>query len=461
LLQTVSNQAKRASSDQRDETAMNPRTVRANIAQLAEGEQLKHDTGCECPDSAKEPDPSNKVKLLDHDANARLQSGVTRASILGKEHAVPSELRPQGQQSRGGSGPSPGRAERSSTGREGASSMIDSTAQSGLERPEVGKEPDPSKKVKPLDHDGSAHVQSGVTQASILGQEHAVLSELSPQAQQSRGGSGPASARAERSSTGRELAGASSMMDGAAESGARMSDAAILQEATASQNPVASTSTGFEAVAANGERVANASVQHHFPEATKVSVLQQETHFPPVQQFNAPQQIANSVVAELNGSSAAASSAPPDPASIQSNAPDQPLKILTISLDPPALGNVTVRLRLMGNSVSVHLAADRRDTSQLLDQQRDSIRELMRSAGYVADVAPVQHGTLDGFQGGSGQSQPSLSGQQQSSHPQGTPDSFGQQQGDAKQTRQERHHNQETRHEQEVVSHNGRGAIFV
>jgi chemotaxis protein MotD len=120
-----------------------------------------------------------------------------------------------------------------------------------------------------------------------------------------------------------------------------------------------------------------------------------------------------------------------------------------------------VRLRLTGNAVSVHLAADRHDTSQLLDQQRDSIRELMRSAGYVAEVAPVQHGTLDGFQAGSGQSQPSMSGQQQSSHPQGTFDSFGQQQGEAKQTPRERHHNQETRHEQGVVSHNSRDTIFV
>jgi chemotaxis protein MotD len=189
-------------------------------------------------------------------------------------------------------------------------------------------------------------------------------------------------------------------------------------------------------------------------------MFKQETSFAPAPQFTAPQQISNGVVAELN-KSASASSAPPDLVSAQSNAPEQLVKILTISLDPPALGNVTVRLRLTGDAVSVHLAADRRDTSQLLDQQRDSIRELMRSAGYVADVAPVQHGTLDGFQAGSGQSQPSLSGQQQSSHPQGTLDSFGQQQGEAKQTRQDRHHNQETRHEQDVVPHNGRGAIFV
>jgi chemotaxis protein MotD len=325
----------------------------------------------------------------------------------------------------------------------------------GRERLDAAKEPDPSNKVRPLDHEANVHVQSGVSHASIPGQEHAVMPELSAQAQQPRGDSGRGAGRA----------GASAMMDSAAQSGTSASVVAAPREATASHDPVAPTSmsagAGFEAIAANVERVSNASVHHALPEATKVSVLQQETHFPPVPQFTAPQQIANGVVAELNGSSASASSASPDLASTQSNAPDQPVKILTISLDPPALGNVTVRLRLTGNAVSVHLAADRRETSQLLDQQRDSIRELMRSAGYVADVAPVQHGTLEGFQAGSGQSQPSLSGQQQSSHPQGTLDSFGQQQGEAKQTRRERHQNQETRHEQDVVSYNGRGAIFV
>ena len=48
----------------------------------------------------------------------------------------------------------------------------------------------------------------------------------------------------------------------------------------------------------------------------------------------------------------------------------------------------------------------------------------LHSAGYVADVAPVQHGSPDGFQAGSGQSQPSLSGQQQSSQAQVAPDNF-------------------------------------
>jgi chemotaxis protein MotD len=200
------------------------------------------------------------------------------------------------------------------------------------------------------------------------------------------------------------------------------------------------------------------------PETTKVTVVQQETHLPPAQ-FNAPQQVANAVIAELKEAPAPVSAAA-DVAASQANAPDQPLKILTINLEPPALGNVTVRLRLVGNEVSVHLAAARKDTSQMLDQQRDSIRELMQSAGYVADIAPVQHGSLDGFQSGSGQSQPQLSGQQQpSSQSQGTFDgtsnSSGQADGGAKQARQERPSNQETRHEQDVAPQIRRGPVYL
>ena len=125
-----------------------------------------------------------------------------------------------------------------------------------------------------------------------------------------------------------------------------------------------------------------------------------------------------------------------------------------------------MRLRLVGTEVSIHLAAERRDTSQMLDQQRDQIRDLMQSAGYVADVAPVQHGSLDGFQSGSGQSQPQLPSQQQpSSQSQGTFDgggtSSGQSDGGARQARQERQSNQETRHDQELGQPNRRGPVYL
>ena len=78
-----------------------------------------------------------------------------------------------------------------------------------------------------------------------------------------------------------------------------------------------SAGTGFEAVAANIERVAKVSSRDALPGTTKVSVLQQETHLPPVPQLTVTQQVANTVVTELKGSAAPASSAAPDLASAQ------------------------------------------------------------------------------------------------------------------------------------------------
>jgi chemotaxis protein MotD len=317
------------------------------------------------------------------------------------------------------------------------------------ERPAAGKEHDSSNKPGPLDHVARVEAQSRPILSSIVGQ---AFTAVPVQAQTPGGESGAASAKAERSSSGRPATSAAPQ------------GAMALPGDPAGPGSV-SAGTGFEAVAANIEHAAKFSSRDALPGTTKVSVLQQETHLPPVPQLTASQQVANTVVTELKGSLGTAASAAPDLASTQGNASDQPLKILTVSLDPPSLGNVTVRLRLVGAAVSVHLAADRRDTSQLLDQQRDSLRELMRSAGYVAEIAPVQHGSLDGFQAGSGQSQPSPAGQQQSSHAQGAPGGFGtssgQAQGEANQAGQERHPNQETRHERDVVPRNPRSAVYL
>ncbi|MDH2349321.1 flagellar hook-length control protein FliK [Bradyrhizobium sp. SSUT112] len=337
-----------------------------------------------------------------------------------------------------------------------------------------------SGKLGPVDHAEKADVQNRSSIAVIVGQQIAAGPVVQPQMQAPASDKKDASGRDERSSTTKREVQAMGMAKAttadspspvaptAAHGPAAASQATATAQAVSTQGSEPSpkpTAPGFEAVAANVERAAKASARDTLPEVTKVTVVQQETHLPPAQ-FNASQQVANAVVAELKESPAPTASAAPDLAASQTNAPDQPLKILTINLEPPALGNVTVRLRLVGTEVSVHLAAERKDTSQMLDQQRDSIRELMQSAGYVADVAPVQHGSLDGFQSGSGQSQPQLSGQQQpSSQPQGTFDgtsnSSGQSDGGAKQARQERQSNQETRHDQDVAPQIRRGPVYL
>lgn len=327
-----------------------------------------------------------------------------------------------------------------------------------------------------VDHAAKADVQDPAGIAVVAGQEIAAAPAVKPQMQSAD--KKDALARDERSSTTKRegLATGAAKADTAS---SNVAPAAARAQAAASQATAAqSTSTqrseasgampataGFEAVTANVERAVRASGRDALPETTKVTVVQHETHLPPAQ-FNAPQQVANAIVTELKDSAGPTASAAPDLAASKTNAPDQPLKILTINLEPPALGNVTVRLRLVGAEVSVHLAAERKDTSQMLDQQRDSIRDLMQSAGYVAEVAPVQHGSLDGFQSGSGQSQPQLSSQQQpSSQSQGTFDgastSSGQSDGGARQARQERQSNQETRHDQDVGPQIRRGPVYL
>ncbi|PPQ20116.1 flagellar hook-length control protein FliK [Bradyrhizobium sp. AC87j1] len=335
-----------------------------------------------------------------------------------------------------------------------------------------------SETQSPVGHDPKPDVSNRPNAPAIVAQDLVAASAAKPQMPSQSGDRKDVPARDERSSgTKREVAAtgmakattADSAPSAAVPTGARAqgdaSQAAAAQPGSEASAKAMPATSGFEAVTANVERAAKVSTRDALPETTKVTVVQQETHLPPAQ-FNAPQQVANAVVAELKDSATPAASAAPDLAASQTNAPDQPLKILTINLEPPALGNVTVRLRLVGTEVSVHLAAARKDTSQMLDQQRDQIRDLMQTAGYVADVAPVQHGSLDGFQSGSGQSQPQLSGQQQpSSQSQGAfggaGTSSGQSDGGAKQARQERQPSQETRHDQDVAPHLRRGPVYL
>ncbi|MBR0904997.1 flagellar hook-length control protein FliK [Bradyrhizobium liaoningense] len=401
LLRNVSNLAKKALSDAGNDTGVKAEPVRTRLARTADEDKIKSETVHERAEAIDEPKSSHK--------------------------------------------PSDQKADTSAEG--------------------------------PADHGAKTDVSDHPSLLAMVGQELAAPSPVTSPMQSTAGDRKEAAARDERSTATRRDAqavgiartGAADLAPfAAAPAGARSQTAASQIAATAQQGGETSpkampAASGFEAVTASVERAVKASARDALPEATKVTVLQQETHLPPAQ-FNAPQQVANAVVAELKESPSSA--AVRDPAGSQTNAPDQPLKILTINLEPPALGNVTVRLRLVGTEVSVHLAAERKDTSQMLDQQRDSIRDLMQSAGYVADVAPVQHGSLDGFQSGSGQSQPQLSSQQQPpSQSQGSfggaNTSSGQSEGEAKQARHERQSNQETRHDQDVAPQIRRGPVYL
>lgn len=455
LLHTVSNLAKRALNDQGSGATAKVGSLRPRLAQLTERDTSKDEPVHERTEAADEPKTSDKSSdkqsLIDQVAKADIQSRLGLPAIVGQELAIAPAVTPQTPPPSNNKNGTSARDERSpATTREVQGTSVTKAATTDVARsaaaaPNVALSTTPPSTasrstVSPSNISPSAVFPSTVVPTSVA-PSIVVRSAAAPSGTRSQAVASPTTAAQRATATAQTVS----------------------SEDEAQPNAMPST-PGFEAVTADVERAAKASSRETLPEATKVTVLQQETHLPPVSQFSAPQQVANAVVSELNGSPASASSAAADLAGTQSNAQDQPLKILTITLEPPALGNVTVRLRLVGTEVTVQLAAERKDTSQMLDQQRNSIRDLMQSAGYVAEVAPVQHGSLDGFQTGSGQSQ--LSGQQQQS-PQsqgtfgGANTSSGQSDSGARQARQEQQPNQETRHDQDVAPLTRRGPVYL
>lgn len=402
LLHTVSNMAKRALDDQGSDAAANAASVRPRLAQLATPDTPK---GEPVHERTGDPKSSTKKDPVDQTARADAHSRLSVPTIVGQELAAAQVVTMQTPQPSNDKKETSTRDERPSPAKRDVQSIADGKAATA---------------------DAARSAASSTVTPSVVARSTAGASGPRPQAAaQAMPGEGDVQAKAMPAAT-----------------------------------------SGFEAVTANVERAAKSASRDALPETTKVSVVQQETHLPPVQQFSATQQVANAVVSDLKGSAAPTASAAADLVGSQSNAPDQPVRILTVNLEPPDLGNVTVRLRLVGTEVSVQLAAQRKDTSAMLDQQRDQIRDLMQSAGYVADVAPVQHGSLDGFQAGSGQSQSQFAGQQQpSSQSQGAfsgaGTSSGQSDGGARQARQDQQPNQEARHDQDVAPHTRRGAVYL
>lgn len=151
----------------------------------------------------------------------------------------------------------------------------------------------------------------------------------------------------------------------------------------------------------------------------KVVVREQETHFQPVGQPTLLQKIVDRIASDV----APAPGAPAAPAGDTAFAPlqrgpDAPVRLLTVQLDPPNLGTVTVRMRLTGAAVEVKLAADRHDTTQLLRDERAKLVDAMQSAGYTFEIAAIDHSHAGHMDPGSGQPQAQQQGQHQSQHQQ-------------------------------------------
>ena len=82
---------------------------------------------------------------------------------------------------------------------------------------------------------------------------------------------------------------------------------------------------------------------------------------------------------------------------------DKPVRIPTLQLDPPTLGAVIVKMRLIGGAVEVRLSADRYETTQMLQQERGALKDVMQSAGYAFDIASIDHSRASDANPGAGQ----------------------------------------------------------
>ncbi len=120
---------------------------------------------------------------------------------------------------------------------------------------------------------------------------------------------------------------------------------------------------------------------------------------PPAQQiFNAIQ----SAMSEAAGSQPAAQTASPSAPSDY-----QPLKTITIALQPDGLGTIAIQLSLTSSHLGVRVEASEAGTAQLLRQHDGDLTALLQSAGYTVSsiavhAAPQQTPAGNAAQGGTG-----------------------------------------------------------
>ncbi|KZD25530.1 flagellar hook-length control protein FliK [Tardiphaga robiniae] len=125
----------------------------------------------------------------------------------------------------------------------------------------------------------------------------------------------------------------------------------------------------------------------------KAVVREQETHFEPVQQVTTLQKIVDRMATDLVTVASPEGARAADAPGLETNkaADSRPVRMMTLELDPPNLGSVTVKMRLAGDSVEIHLTADRYETTQMLRQERGALTDAMQSAGYTFDIAAIDH----------------------------------------------------------------------
>ncbi len=110
--------------------------------------------------------------------------------------------------------------------------------------------------------------------------------------------------------------------------------------------------------------------------------------------------------------------APPGQPAKPGQMPEGPLRLLTIQLQPADLGTVTVRMRLQEGRLEVGMETGRHETAELLRRDGGALSDLLRGAGYQADLVAIRASGAD-MAGGQPSQQGSGEGAQAQSQPQG------------------------------------------
>lgn len=121
-----------------------------------------------------------------------------------------------------------------------------------------------------------------------------------------------------------------------------------------------------------------------------ITVIRQETHLPPVMRLSPLQQVAEPIRQATAELSQARPQEVPDLAGDRSPGIAAPTKILHIQLSPVELGSIVVKLRISQGGMDVRLEASRAETAQMLANDREALREIVKASGYALDQISVE-----------------------------------------------------------------------
>jgi chemotaxis protein MotD len=121
-----------------------------------------------------------------------------------------------------------------------------------------------------------------------------------------------------------------------------------------------------------------------------IAVIRQETHLPPVLRLSPLQQVAEPIRQAASELSASRGQEVPDLGTAKPGGIAEPTKILHIQLSPVELGSIVVKLRISQGGMEVRLEASRAETAQLLANDREALREIVKASGHALDQVSVE-----------------------------------------------------------------------